>query len=231
MPGFSPFFGQMVTHCRETGNTFIRQGAGSSRTQSLPLGHGRRVFSRLSPVPLGIQPLISARGSRVWCCSSYIRYDNFQGSCFLEYQTEINALTNRIRVTAEKCSGCRVCQLMCSMAHHGGAFNPRLAKLRVEINRNPDVETPVSFIDTPHVCRQCEPAPCAEACPVDAFQWDEGNGIWIIREEMCTGCEMCVEACPFDMIVFHHEIATKCDFCGGDPMCVSYCPTGALEIE
>ncbi|MEM2839708.1 MAG: hypothetical protein QW505_04310 [Thermoplasmata archaeon] len=22
-----------------------------------------------------------------------------------------------------------------------------------------------------------------------------------------------------------------CDFCGGDPKCVKYCPTGALEVE
>jgi carbon-monoxide dehydrogenase iron sulfur subunit len=146
-------------------------------------------------------------------------------------ETELALLKNRIKVTAERCSGCRVCQLMCSLVHHDGGFNPRMAKLRVEINRHPDIETPVSLIDTPHVCRQCEPAPCAAACPVDAFQWDERNAIWTIREDRCTGCEMCKEACPFDMIVFHDKSATKCDFCGGDPMCVAYCPTGALQIE
>lgn len=140
-------------------------------------------------------------------------------------------MKNRIRITAERCSGCRVCQLMCSMVHHDGGFNPRRARLRVEINRNPVIETPVSLIDTPHVCRQCEPAPCAEACPVEAFQWDERNGIWMIKEDMCTGCELCKEACPFDMIVFHDETATKCDLCGGNPMCVTYCPTGTLEME
>jgi carbon-monoxide dehydrogenase iron sulfur subunit len=140
-------------------------------------------------------------------------------------------LKNQIKIMAEKCSGCRVCQLMCSMTHHKGAFNPRWATIRVEIDRNIDLDTPVSMIDTPHVCRQCEPAPCVEACPEAAFKREGEDDVWRVDGGVCTGCGLCKEACPFDMIVIHNEIAAKCDFCNGNPTCINYCPTGALGIE
>jgi Fe-S-cluster-containing dehydrogenase component len=117
------------------------------------------------------------------------------------------------------------------MTHHAGACNPRRALLRVEIDRNPALETPLSMIDTPHVCRQCEPAPCEQSCPEEAFYRPEEKGAWKIDGDACTGCGACNDACPYDMIVFHHEIAAKCDFCGGNPACDDYCPTGALDFS
>ena len=139
-------------------------------------------------------------------------------------------MKDKIQVLAERCSGCRVCQLLCSMTHHAGAFNPRWATIRVEIDRNPDVDTPVSGIDVPQVCRQCEPAPCAQSCPAEAFEKREEGGAWAIRAGLCTGCGACAESCSFDMIVFHQETAMKCDLCDGNPACVRYCPTGALAL-
>jgi carbon-monoxide dehydrogenase iron sulfur subunit len=139
-------------------------------------------------------------------------------------------LRNRIEIMAEKCSGCRTCQLVCSLTHSAGAFNPRWATIRVDIDRNPGVHTPVSAIDVPRVCRQCEPAPCAEACPANAFVRKDDGAAWSIDENSCTGCGACAESCPFEMIVFREETAMKCDFCQGDPACVRYCPTGALAL-
>jgi Fe-S-cluster-containing hydrogenase component 2 len=139
-------------------------------------------------------------------------------------------LKGNISVDAEKCTGCRICQLLCSMVHFRGKTNPRLARIRVEINRRPPPDASPASIDVPHVCRQCDPAPCAEACMSGAFEKDEDKGIWTIYEEICNGCGACMDACPYGMIVMHNETAMKCDLCGGDYTCVSYCPRGALAV-
>lgn len=140
-------------------------------------------------------------------------------------------MMNRLRIIAERCSGCRICELMCSMVHHDGAFNPRKALICVEINRTPQIDTPISEIDIPHVCLQCEPAPCVESCLPNAFEKDEDLEVWKIDQELCTGCQACVDECQYGMIVMDNDRAMKCDLCDGDPVCVRYCPTEALILE
>lgn len=122
-----------------------------------------------------------------------------------------------------------MCQLVCGGTHLG-AFNPRWARIRVEIDRHPGVDTHPASIDVPHVCRQCEPAPCAEACPAGAFERGGDGGVWAIDKGRCTGCGVCKDACPFGMIVFHDGVALKCDLCDETPMCVRFCPTSALSL-
>jgi len=138
-------------------------------------------------------------------------------------------MTN-LRVDSEKCCGCRICEMACSMVHYG-LFNPRRAFLRIEMNRSPKVETKTSEIDMPVVCLQCEPAPCAEACPEGAIEKIE-TGAWVIDKRKCTGCGLCVDACSYGMIAVNarEKFAGKCDLCEGRPSCVAYCPTGALAF-
>ena len=138
----------------------------------------------------------------------------------------------RLRVIEERCVGCRICELACSMAHRGGGFNPRSALIRVESNREMGLNKPVSHIDYPCICRQCEPAPCAEACPAGAFDTNAALSIRLIDQEVCTGCEQCLGACPRGMVLMDTETgkAGKCDLCGGEPLCVRYCPEGALAF-
>jgi Fe-S-cluster-containing hydrogenase component 2 len=58
------------------------------------------------------------------------------------------------------------------------------------------------------------------------------NGTVLILEEKCTGCGICVQACPFRAIRLDEgeKKAWKCDFCGGDPQCFAWCPANALGV-
>ena len=136
-----------------------------------------------------------------------------------------------IATNATHCSGCRICELMCSFFHEG-VFIPSKARLFVEINRSISVDTPPDKIDIPHVCIQCDPAPCAEICSSNAVVKDDKTGALLVNKDDCTGCGLCVDECQYGMIRVDEDkqIAEKCDLCQGNPQCVAFCPRGALVI-
>lgn len=78
-----------------------------------------------------------------------------------------------------------------------------------------------------------------EACPVDAIEKREHDGIVTVDPDLCVGCEACREACPFGATQFEENDPDskmqKCDFCldrwmeGEKPICVNACPTRALD--
>lgn len=125
----------------------------------------------------------------------------------------------------DSCSGCRICQMICSLTHEG-AIEIERSRIRVSSD-------PFRGASTIVVCRQCHDAPCYYACPESAIELDQTNGAVVIDEERCTGCRTCEEACPFDAILFFEEDgkAYKCDLCGGDPECVKWCPMSSLGIS
>jgi len=132
-------------------------------------------------------------------------------------------MRKKITVLYERCTGCRLCEIICSLGRSGQTSH---SDARINVH---------SFspgLDVPILCVQCGEAPCMEACPVDAIRKNEQGIIEIIEDE-CTGCELCIEACPADAIKMHPErkTALKCDLCGGSPQCVEYCPTGALDYH
>lgn len=92
-------------------------------------------------------------------------------------------------------------------------------------------------------CLHCVQPSCAEACLFEAITKDPVNGIVQVDSEKCTGCMVCLEACPFGIPQFGFDgKMQKCDMCrlgettGDDvsmfiPPCVSNCPTNALVIK
>ncbi len=74
------------------------------------------------------------------------------------------------------------------------------------------------------------------ACPTNALIYDEETYMMKVDEELCTACGACNQACIDNgrggCITFHPKKGTAqiCDFCGGDPQCVKYCPSDVLHF-
>ncbi|MBN2334139.1 4Fe-4S dicluster domain-containing protein [Candidatus Bathyarchaeota archaeon] len=123
----------------------------------------------------------------------------------------------RITVDAERCAGCRYCELACSGRHYH-LFSTSLSRVTV-------VKDDHRGLDYPVLCHQCDECIPEESCPVGAIK---RTGGCIVVDETCVGCGQCVELCKFGAIKLVDSRPIACDLCGGDPECVKRCPTGAL---
>ena len=121
------------------------------------------------------------------------------------------------------CTGCRACELACSF-YCEGIFAPSKSRIRV-------VKMDWHGIDVPTGCQHCEDAPCMLVCPVKAIYRDEDTSAVLVDYDACIGCKECMVACPFGAMHFDEEkrIVYKCDLCFGDPECVNWCFTKAIE--
>jgi len=121
-----------------------------------------------------------------------------------------------------QCSGCRVCELVCSFTH-SRIFNPSISRIRV-------AKLESDLIDYPVTCRQCSNPPCQKVCPTQAIDRNNHLGVNQINEELCIGCGECVLACPFGAISIPlgEKFPISCDLCGGKPQCVECCPMKVL---
>ncbi|RLF98060.1 MAG: hypothetical protein DRN49_06520, partial [Thaumarchaeota archaeon] len=82
-------------------------------------------------------------------------------------------------VDVDKCTGCRLCELICSIQHYR-VFNPRRSRITVIRDDEKGVFIPIT-------CFQCEDPPCMKICPVHAIYRDK-NGAVRIDYERCIGC-------------------------------------------
>lgn len=128
-----------------------------------------------------------------------------------------------LRTFPEKCSGCRLCELVCSTIKNSSTTNPQKSRIRIQIEHRENQ-------NIPKVCVQCAQPACLEACAFGAISRKGFGGIPVVDLETCTGCEACIQACPYSAIFFDSEkkIALKCDLCAGDPECVKNCLQGAI---
>ena len=130
----------------------------------------------------------------------------------------------------ETCTGCGLCDLMCSLYHEGEQGQA--------LSRGELMGDRLASEYTFHVCQQCASPKCYDACPLkdEALCIDEATGIKYISRDACNGCGDCITACPFDppRIKMHAEknVAFMCDLCGGrkdGPACIEFCNYDALN--
>ena len=129
-----------------------------------------------------------------------------------------------LKTNFDLCTGCGICQMACSERLLGG-YNPRRAVLRIEHARE-------NLYHFPVVCNQCTNAYCANVCPVKAIGRDPATGAVVVDRDLCVGCGLCRRYCPIEMVRVDPDLkkSVKCDLCGGHPLCVAVCPTGALGL-
>ncbi len=111
----------------------------------------------------------------------------------------------------ESCWGCKACEVACKQEHHG----PDGIKLIHVAEDGPRLaEGKPHFVYRVNTCRHCDIPECVEACPEEAIVKRE-EGIVILNEKECTGCGLCVDACPYHAIVFDTKQGTarKCNLC------------------
>jgi len=124
----------------------------------------------------------------------------------------------------EKCTGCRICELVCSAAKEKG-FNPLLSRIRtVRVD---------SLLNTSISCRLCKEPTCIRSCPRKALSRNEADGVILVDHNRCSGCCWCIETCEFGAIISLQDEKTVaiCDLCNGNPKCVEFCPKEALSLK
>lgn len=118
---------------------------------------------------------------------------------------------------SSKCTGCGVCEEVCSNAYYKVADREKSA-----IRVNPSESGGFAIA----VCDQC--GVCKEMCQIMALK-TANNGVVQLSKKTCVGCLVCVGECLRDYMFYNDELPTpfKCVACG---LCAKKCPTGALSI-
>ncbi len=122
-----------------------------------------------------------------------------------------------------KCTGCRNCELVCSV-RNTGASNPSRARINV-------IKWESEGFYFPMLCQQCQNPACMAVCPKDAISKDDNLGRVVIDYNLCIGCQLCVAACPFGCMSVDtvENRVIKCELCDGDPECVKFCDSKAID--
>jgi benzoyl-CoA reductase subunit BamC len=125
-----------------------------------------------------------------------------------------------IKVDADKCNGCRACEMICSAFHAAPKYssnNPARARIRV-------IHEPLKDIYVPVYAGEYTPAECAGKYTIDGKEYDE--------------CAFCRASCPSRDFFKEPDsgLPLKCDMCESDetleePLCVQWCTVDALTYE
>jgi tetrathionate reductase subunit B len=131
-----------------------------------------------------------------------------------------------------RCIDCKACVVACRAEWETPMGYTRDWVKQVEFEKEDGSPGVMLF---PGRCQHCDDAPCIEACPSGAAYKRE-DGMVLQDDAICSGCELCVPACPYDARWLNPETNTisKCTYCqprvdeGLQPACVQTCVGRAL---
>ena len=157
-------------------------------------------------------------------------------------------------IDLDTCVGCHACATACKQWNTSGTTGP-LADLRAyeespegtwfnrvrtyEVNGIADGQSIDRTVHFPMSCMHCEDADCVTVCPTGASYKRESDGIVLVDQDKCMGCNLCSWACPYGARELDGVSGTmkKCTLCidriydeelpyeERQPACVLTCPT------
>ncbi len=136
----------------------------------------------------------------------------------------------------DKCTGCRGCINACKFENNTTLDFAVSYRWYVERESGAYPRPKREFFTL--ACNHCKEPACLAACPVDAISRRENDGIVLIDQDKCIGCQYCVWACPYGVPQFNEvtQKVEKCTFCvhridqGLVPACVQTCVGKAIEF-
>jgi benzoyl-CoA reductase subunit BamC len=132
---------------------------------------------------------------------------------------KIKKKVKRIKIDADKCNGCRACEIICSSFHaepQYSSINPAKARIHIITHRLKNIWLPV-------FAGEYTPAECP------------GRDIYVIDGKEYDECAFCRAVCPSRDLFKDPDsgLPLKCDMCEGEdmPLCVQWCHNDVLVFE
>mgnify|MGYP000212258789 CR=1 FL=1 len=152
-------------------------------------------------------------------------------------------------IDLDVCVGCHACAVSCKQWNASGTtgalsdYQPYGAEpsgvwfnriRHFEVGAYPNSKT----INFPMSCMHCEDADCVTVCPTGASYKRAEDGIVLVDQDKCMGCNYCSWACPYGAREYDpsHGVMKKCTLCVDRiyneylapedrvPACVRACP-------
>jgi formate dehydrogenase iron-sulfur subunit len=154
-------------------------------------------------------------------------------------------------VDVSKCTACRACQVACKQwnklpalkTQQGGTHqNPPDLNWAtwnlIRFTELPLRDGGMKWLFRRDACLHCTDPGCQRACPVPGCITKTPEGAVVIDQNLCIGCKMCVNSCPFEVPRINPETnkAYKCTLCwnrisnGLIPACAKACAPGTITF-
>jgi sulfite dehydrogenase (quinone) subunit SoeB len=153
-------------------------------------------------------------------------------------------------IDLDTCVGCNACAVACKQWNTSGTTGPLtdfepygkdptgvwFNRVRnYEVGDYPNSKT----VHFPMSCMHCDDAACVTVCPTGASYKREEDGIVLVDQDKCMGCNYCAWACPYGARELDREdgVMKKCTLCVDriydqnlpederQPACVMTCPS------
>ena len=132
---------------------------------------------------------------------------------------KVRKVIKHIKVDADRCNGCRSCEIACSAFHAEpkySSINPARSRIRVVTHRLKDIWLPL-------FAGGYAPTECA------------GRDIYTIDGKEYDECGFCRASCPSRDLFKEPDssLPLKCDMCEGEdePLCVKWCLNDVLVYQ